>query len=250
MPETVYVNPWPGNPWDPELDRETAASLESLGLGFEFRPIALAGPDDAGARYASLVLDWPDAGPVIDAALHVDSGLRTAVLAYRNAKTSDEEKKRKPLQCFDYADYQLDRANHGTTERPSRDPKNFQLLLERVTPGGPVDEIDVAAAAGAVEYLKSALAEGVPVLVGVRLNTYDPRPNDLASTPDVVEPTNHFVVVVGMGSDGDRRYFSYYDYLHRPAVRDRLYLDADMGLRTDGGTRDLVQVRRSWRKRP
>jgi hypothetical protein len=85
MPETVYVNPWPGNPWDPELDRETAASLESLGLGFEFRPIALAGPDDAGARYASLVLDWPDAGPVIDAALPVASGLRTAGLAFRYA---------------------------------------------------------------------------------------------------------------------------------------------------------------------
>ena len=65
--------------------------------------------------------------------------------------------------------------------------------------------IDIQAAKNGVSYLLSALQRGIPVIVGVdyKNSTYAPgRPDG---------STDHFVVIVGSGSDSQGNYFTFYD---------------------------------------
>jgi hypothetical protein len=259
MPNPVLINLWSCNIWDREVDRETAVDTEALHDQFPYRPGQIQavplGSDGhevsqgAFERYEMLTDGWPEVPPVIDPSLHVTKQQDDAVRTYRNAKTEDEAERASKLECYDRADYQLHLAHYGTTDRPTRDPKNWQLLTEVVMPEGVADQVDIGETVGAVEYLKEVLPQGRPVLVGVRLSWFPDRPNDLKSTPSAIEPTNHFVVIVGMGVDDHGPYFSYYDYMKRPSDQERMHLYADMKIASKGEERHLVQVRRSWRKR-
>lgn len=53
-------------------------------------------------------------------------------------------------------------------------------------------------------YIKSALKKGIPVTVGI-----DNRDPITPGNPD--NTTDHFVVIVGMGSDNEGNYFTFYD---------------------------------------
>lgn len=56
----------------------------------------------------------------------------------------------------------------------------------------------------ALDYLYSALKRNIPVLVGVTVLSG-------SSNPLTDNTTDHFVVIVGMGSDSKGNYFSFYD---------------------------------------
>lgn len=53
-------------------------------------------------------------------------------------------------------------------------------------------------------YIKQALKKGIPVTVGI-----DNHQQITPGNPDLT--TDHFVVIVGMGSDADGNYFHFYD---------------------------------------
>ena len=56
-----------------------------------------------------------------------------------------------------------------------------------------------------LSYLNYALSNGIPVIVGV-----DDDPNG-TKNPQTDNTTDHFIVIVGMGSDTNGNYFSFYD---------------------------------------
>ena len=56
----------------------------------------------------------------------------------------------------------------------------------------------------ALSYLKYALSNNIPVIVGVDAENGSPN-------PDTDNTTDHFVVVVGMGTDSKGNYFQVYD---------------------------------------
>ncbi len=55
-----------------------------------------------------------------------------------------------------------------------------------------------------LSYLKYALENGIPVIVGIDDQIGSPN-------PDTDNTTDHFVVIVGMGSDARGKYFTFYD---------------------------------------
>jgi len=55
-----------------------------------------------------------------------------------------------------------------------------------------------------LSYLKYALDNGIPVIVGVDAHSGSPNPNTDSTT-------DHFVVIVGMGTDNNGQYFIFYD---------------------------------------
>ena len=54
----------------------------------------------------------------------------------------------------------------------------------------------------AVNYMKDALEQGIPVIIGV---------DDKDGSPNKDNTTDHFLVVVGMGNDDNGNYFRVYD---------------------------------------
>jgi hypothetical protein len=163
------------------------------------------------------------------------------------------------VHCFDYAQYQLHVARFRSTG-PGKDPASYlQLFVEsQDEPGRRVDVTDVEATIEGIEYIKAMLQDEVPVLVGIRLLSYRPRPN-----PD--RTTNHFVVIVGMGVEPDKGgpyggqyYFSYFDYLYDDVLRFYLFncprsrLHSFVDDRSHAGygvaQRRVAQVRRTVRK--
>lgn len=63
---------------------------------------------------------------------------------------------------------------------------------------------DINASKEGVAYLLTALQSGIPVIVGV-----DDKPG--SSNPQTDNTTDHFVVIVGTGTDSNGNYFTFYD---------------------------------------
>ena len=55
-----------------------------------------------------------------------------------------------------------------------------------------------------LSYLKDALENGIPVIIGIDNHSGSVNPN-------TDNTTDHFVVIVGMGSDSHGKYFTFYD---------------------------------------
>lgn len=55
-----------------------------------------------------------------------------------------------------------------------------------------------------ISYLKYALENGIPVIVGVDNHSGSPNKN-------TDNTTDHFIVIVGMGTDTTGKYFQFYD---------------------------------------
>jgi hypothetical protein len=253
VPLPWLLNPWACNPFAAEPDRDAALTIEALGINFQTRPedivatpLASVGDEvnySTADWYASLTADWPTVANVIPKSMHVLKRDERKVLDFVNANLA-EDTKRTFLQCFDYAHYQVYIAGFRPSGPPALSTESILVLHEYATENGVRTELQAAAMVQAIEYLKTALLAETPVLVGVRLSTYQPRPNDRKSTP-YIEPTNHFVVVVGMGRDGGNHYLSFFDYYHEQDDTDRLYLKADLMMESTGGFRALTEVRRS-----
>lgn len=79
-----------------------------------------------------------------------------------------------------------------------------------------------------ITYLIDALSKKIPVLIGV-----DNRPGTL-STSNLDGCTDHFVVIVGMGTDTKGRYFQFVDnsssnIIEGASYSNRLYYNATTG---------------------
>lgn len=87
---------------------------------------------------------------------------------------------------------------------------------------------NTTAAKNGVGYLLSALQRGIPVIVGVDDNPGSPNPN-------TDNTTDHFVVIVGSGTDSKGNYFTFYDNASGDPVQgtnpnNKLYYNPTTGL--------------------
>lgn len=253
MPLPWLFNQWACNPFAAEPDRNAAVDQEALGIRFQTRPedivatpLAPVGDEadySPAEWYASLTADWPEVANVIPKSLHVFKSDETEVLEFVNGSLP-QDKQRTSLQCFHYAWYQLHVAGFRPTGPPALSDDSMLVLREYAEPDGVRTELQVEAMVEAVQYVKSSLLLETPVLIGVRLKLFEARPNNRRSTP-YIEPTNHFVVVVGMGQDETGYYISFFDYYHEQDSDDRLYLGPELLMESAFGFRTLTEVRRS-----
>lgn len=264
MPDPVTTNPWSGNPWERDLPRETAADAERVGSVWAWAaaqaaqdqyPDSAPGEEDATSvqpaddAYASLTADWPTIAPLSSRHITIDDFSDVYAVwdkYWRNPKKADDK-----VHCFDFAQYQL-RIDDFRGTGDGADPSTYyQLFVETFDERARVDVTDVARSAEALAYLKAQIIGGVPVMAGIRLLTYPPRPN-----PD--HTTNHFVVIVGMGQEDDgpydaRYFFWYYDYLYKSSQKFYLYGFPTLALHAfvdDSGTGPGVALRRVSQIRP
>jgi hypothetical protein len=253
MPLPWLFNEWGCNPFSPEPERDVAVDSRQFGGS---RPPSLADvlnppapvkdPADYSTDdwYDTLTVDWQPVPNVIPDEKHVYREDAEAVRNFVNRHRAPDKQKTS-LQCFDYANYQI----HVQEFRPSGpaalSEDTLMVVHEYRESGGVRSEVQVFATVEAVGYLKAALLEGTPVLVGLRLNDWDARPNERKSTP-FVEPTNHFVVVVGMGDDTNGKYFSFFDYSHAQRDEDRLYLRPSLLIMSNDDWLTLTEVRHSY----
>ncbi len=268
MPRDLFSDLWALNLWaaEPERAMVLAPSLRSVLPPVEPLPLPPAHATPTSPReflpettydtedwYQSLFRSWEPKAPVIPPGLHVDFTMSVEVGQWVNRHVLEGSVKREKLQCFDFASFQLHRAGYATGGRPAADSRSWQVLVEYPERGRLVEEVQVPETLEAVHYVREALhGSDMPVLVGICLTGFPSRPNNLKSTP-FVEPTNHFVVIVGMGRDERLGvYFSYYDYFYEPEGSDaevtRLYLKPTLKLQALDGRVMLAEVRRSVRR--
>jgi hypothetical protein len=261
VPDPVTANPWWGNPWTSDIEREAAADGQRAGSAFrwaasqaarEARSLTSPGEEDSTAvqsfteAYQSLTADWPDVSPVISR--HITRADRDEVKRYWHDNWRNADNPNDTLQCFDWAQYQLRVVDYRSTGS-GRDPTTYlQLFIESADDrGARVDVTDTDATMEALSYVKDRLKQGIPVLVGIRMLEYPPRPN-----PD--KTTNHFVVIVGMGRNEDvptfepQFYFEYFDYLCDVPLRFYLYNMPTLALAGLGSDPRVAQVRRTGRR--
>lgn len=263
MPPSFFDSLWALNPWAAEPDRDVAQAPSLRDYMPPLEEVVGPPPSPPPTRprtelpdityanddwFQSLKQHWVPKSTVIPPELHVSKNMREEVKAFVNRHIAKGATPRDKLQCFDYANYQLFVSGHRTGGRPSLDPSSFQLLIEYPENGKLVEEVQLGATIEAVLYIKEALHQNIPVLAGICIKEYDPRPNNVKSTP-FVEPTNHYVVIVGMDKDSEGVYFQYYDYYVLPGGTNsgetRFYLKPTMKLEWLYGHVMMAEVRRT-----
>lgn len=125
--------------------------------------------------------EWETIAPVIKVSQHVNWG---------SAYTDD------PSRCYKLATLQLTKVGYS----PSW--KSYQIA--KIVKENEVEKISYVKDSfkQAVNYLKKALKNNTPVMCGV-----DNRPK----SPNKDAITDHFIVIVGMGTDEKGNYFLFYD---------------------------------------
>lgn len=99
-------------------------------------------------------------------------------------------------QCMEYSKEQLrvmgyKISNYGATGQ------TFQIYTTQ-------NGVNNTALTNGLNYLKYALSNNIPVIVGV--DNHSGSPN-----PETDNTTDHFIVIVGMGQDSNGKYFQFYD---------------------------------------
>ena len=97
--------------------------------------------------------------------------------------------------CMDYAKAQIAKNGYQISNYGSAG-QTFQIYTEQ-------NGVNQANLTKSLSYLKYALSNNIPVIVGVDDNPGHP------GNPD--NSTDHFVVIVGMGSNSNGNYFQFYD---------------------------------------
>jgi hypothetical protein len=97
--------------------------------------------------------------------------------------------------CMSYAKAQIAKKGYGISNYFSSET----IQIYKSSTG-----VDQASSHKGVGYLLSALQRGIPVIVGV-----DDQPG--SSSPLTDQTTDHFIVIVGSGSDSGGNYFRFYD---------------------------------------
>lgn len=101
---------------------------------------------------------------------------------------------------MDYAKAQIAKKGYKVSNYYDVDSKGNKQTFQIYTGQGGVNLNDLYKG---MSYLKYALSNGIPVIVGV---------DDKVGHPgNLDKSTDHFVVIVGMGTDSKGRYFRFYD---------------------------------------
>ncbi|MBS1590591.1 MAG: hypothetical protein JST07_00575 [Bacteroidetes bacterium] len=106
-------------------------------------------------------------------------------------------------QCMNYAKAQIAKKGYGISDYYKPGTTNVisdQTIQVYTTTSG----VDKNATKNGIGYLLSALQRGIPVIVGV-----DDQPGSPNQGTD--KTTDHFIVIVGSGSDTNGLYFVFYD---------------------------------------
>lgn len=238
----LLANLWACNRWDTDADLQTASDRAALGVNWQAEVVALESDEsatspqemryDAAAWHRDLTKDWPDVPALIGPGDFIGTGHSDA---YRHWNEHWRDTSRPPdrpdtIQCFDYARYQLLVTGHDTTDyRP--DSTTYQVYT---TAGG----VDLNETAEGVRYLKRTLARRVPVLVGILLASYD-APPELRNRD---RTTNHYVVMVGMGTDAEGPFFLFLDRL-LGSTPQAFYFRSSLKLEHEGEKRLVTQIR-------
>ncbi len=98
--------------------------------------------------------------------------------------------------CMEYAKAQIAKKNYRIS--------NYGTPGQTIQVYKSSTGADHTAVKDGIGYLIAALKRGIPVIVGV-----DDRPE--SSNPQTDNTTDHFVVIVGMGTDAKGDYFTFYD---------------------------------------
>jgi hypothetical protein len=132
---------------------------------------------------------WPSYGPVID---------KTKAVLFEIEDYDCHVFVKKQLSNAGYkiSSYFLDYVGEFS-------PNNV-IHFETIQVYTELDGINVSEIDHALDYLYSALKRGIPVVAGVNTKTG-------SSNPLTDNTTDHFIVIVGMGSDNNGNYFSFYD---------------------------------------
>jgi len=143
----------------------------------------------------TVTTDWETIEPVIPASKFVGWG-----------DTIDWLPTGKKAECFHYALEQLNKAGYWVKSENwgSKDKLNgfiFQLYLENDV-AGMKSGIQKEQFEKGVEYLKSTLRKGIPVMAGVD-DGYEETNRD--------KTTEHFITIVGMDEDSKGKCFLFYD---------------------------------------
>jgi hypothetical protein len=172
------------------------ATYEKIGAEMSGAEIDLASLYDPfvkkllyGISWIDLCADWESVAPVISKDKFIGWG-------HPGVKEN----------CFDYCRAQLQKVGKdmkstwwGTKDKMN--PNIYQIYLtEDVAGMGKGNQ--VRQFTFGVMYLKKALKEKTPVVAGV---------DDGEGSPNSDKVTDHFVVIVGMGTDLKGKYFSFYD---------------------------------------
>ena len=255
MSDGWSFSPWSLSPWAAEPDRAAAGDLGRMGGGRTAPsladvlqpPVPVGHPDDydPASWFEIFVADWPTVDKLIPLEDQVltrdDDKVRTWVNRQLPA-----DGQRTSINCNDRARYQLHIAGFTASGAPARDSRSFLVIREHRQPGGgTTPELQLDVAVGALSYLRRALTDGMPVMIGVKLDYYDDEPNNIYGTPYVIA-TDHYVVGVGSGLDNGTPYVDVYDYLapHR-VPRDRLHLSRLLTLDSPGALMRMIELRRS-----
>jgi hypothetical protein len=97
--------------------------------------------------------------------------------------------------CMDYAKAQIAKVGYQISSYYSTG-QTFQIYTTQ-------NGVNNTALSQGLSYLKYALSNGIPVIVGV---------DDAPGHPGNIDnSTDHFIVIVGMGTDSNGKYFQFYD---------------------------------------
>lgn len=102
--------------------------------------------------------------------------------------------------CMDYAKAQFAKKGYKISNYYDVDSQGNKQTFQIYTEQNGVNLNDLYKG---VSYIKYALSHGIPVIVGI---------DDAAGSPGNLDnSTDHFVVIVGMGTDSNGKFFRFYD---------------------------------------
>ena len=123
-------------------------------------------------------------------------------------------------QCMEYSKEQL-RVMGYKISNYSSTGQTFQIYTAQ-------NGVNNTALANGLSYLKYALSNGIPVIVGIDNHSGSPNPG-------TDNTTDHFIVIVGMGTDATGKYFQFYDNasgdpLQGTSISNKLYYNSTTGI--------------------
>lgn len=135
-------------------------------------------------------------------------------------------------QCMDYAKAQIAKKGYRIS--------NYFDIGQTIQIYTNANGADKNAAKNAVGYLISSLQRGIPIVVGVDDQVGSPNPN-------TDNTTDHFIVIVGSGSDANGIYFTFYDNAsgdptQGASINNKLYYNSLTGLITGKSQTDYAKA--------
>ncbi|MBU0696837.1 MAG: hypothetical protein KKE39_10000 [Bacteroidetes bacterium] len=134
-------------------------------------------------------------------------------------------------QCMDYAKDQIKKKGFQISDYYDIG-QTFQIYTDQ-------NGVNQTKLAQGLSYLKYALSESIPVIVGV---------DDASGYPgNLDKTTDHFIVIVGMGTDVNGKYFSFYDNASGDVIQgvhsnNKLYYNSSTGFISGNSQTDYAKA--------